>query len=124
DLGRGSRRDRRVSEETYRRERIRHWGEVASRRLPWAGARGAYQRRLAEIYRLTIPPGQRVLEVGCEAGDLLASLRPSFGVGIDFSHAAVREARRRHPGLRFVEADAHALPLSGDFDFILLSHLV
>src|SRR5262249_58816014 len=45
---------------------------------------------------------------------------------IDFSHAAVREARRRHPGLRFVEADAHALPLgpSGGFDFIVLSDLV
>ncbi len=115
-----------MSEDAYRRERIRHWSGIASRRLPWGGARGAYQRRLAEIYRLTIPPGQRVLEVGCETGDLLASLRPSFGVGIDFSHAAVREARRRHPGLSFVEADAHALPLapSAAFDFIVLSDLV
>jgi SAM-dependent methyltransferase len=115
-----------MSEDAYRQERIRHWSGIASRRLPWGGARGAYQRRLAEIYRLTIPPGQRVLEVGCETGDLLASLRPSFGVGIDFSQAAVREARRRHPGLHFVEADAHALPLgpSAAFDFLVLSDLV
>jgi SAM-dependent methyltransferase len=115
-----------VSEETYRRDRIRHWDAVAARRLRFRGARGAYQRRLAEVYRLTIPAGQRVLEVGCENGDLLASLRPSFGVGIDFTHAAVREARRRHPGLCFVEADAHALPLApaADFDFIVLSDLV
>ena len=115
-----------MSEDAYRRERIGHWDGIASSRLRWGGARGAYQRRLAEIYRLTIPPGQRVLEVGCEAGDLLASLQPSFGVGIDFSHAAVREARRRHPGLHFLEADAHALPLSSSasFDFVVLSDLV
>jgi len=126
-----------MTEDVYRRERIRHWDEIASRRLRWGGARGAYQRRLAAIYRQTIPPGQRVLEVGCETGELLASLQPSFGVGIDFSHAAVREARRRHPGLRFLEADAHALPLgagssaaagpppaSPSFDFVVLSDLV
>ena len=126
-----------MSEDAYRRERIGHWSAVASRRLRWGGARGAYQRRLSEIYRQTIPSGQRVLEVGCETGDLLASLRPSFGVGIDFSHAAIREARRRHPGLHFVEADAHAVPLRPsprgtgasrpplmEFDFIVLSDLV
>jgi SAM-dependent methyltransferase len=115
-----------MSEDAYRRERIGHWDGIASRRLRWGGARGAYQRRLAAIYRQTIPPGQRVLEVGCETGDLLASLQPSFGVGIDFSHAAVRKARRRHPSLHFVEADAHALPLrpSRPFDFVVLSDLV
>jgi SAM-dependent methyltransferase len=125
-----------LSEEAYRRDRIGHWSRVATRKLPWGGARGSYQRRLAAVYALAIPPAQRVLEIGCETGDLLASLKPSFGVGVDFTHAALREARRRHPSLRFVEADAHALPLSTaggsgaagppleEFDFIVLSDLV
>jgi SAM-dependent methyltransferase len=113
-----------LSEETYRRDRIGHWSRVATRKLPWGGARGSYQRRLAAVYALAIPRAARVLEIGCEAGDLLASLEPSFGVGVDFTHAALREARRRHPRLHFVEADAHALPLSAEFDFIVLSDLV
>jgi SAM-dependent methyltransferase len=73
---------------------------------------------------LTIPPGQRVLEVGCGTGDLLAGLEPAVGVGVDFTHAALRIARARHPHLRFIETDAHALPLRGEFDYIVLSDLV
>jgi len=113
-----------MNEDTYRRERIRHWSEVVSRRLAWQGARSAYQRRLAVLYGLAIQPGQRVLELGCGTGDLLAALRPAFGVGVDFNHAALRIARRRHAGLRFVEADAGAPALKGEFDFIVLSDLV
>lgn len=115
-----------MNAETYRSERIRHWSGETARRLPWGGSRGSYQRRLAAVYRLVIPTGQRVLEVGCGTGDLLAALRPSFGVGVDFTHAALREARRRHPELHFIEADAHALPLSPkvEFAFLVLSDLV
>jgi SAM-dependent methyltransferase len=113
-----------MSEETYRRERIQHWSQVLARRLRWGGARNSYQRRLADVYGLAIPPGQRVLEIGCGTGDLLASLKPSFGVGVDFTHAALRTARQRHPHLSFVEADAHSLPLRAELDFIVLSDLV
>jgi SAM-dependent methyltransferase len=113
-----------MSEETYRRQRIRHWSEVMVRRLRWGSARKSYQRRLSAVYGLAIPPGQRVLEIGCGTGDLLASLKPSFGVGIDFTHAAVRAARRRHSSLLFIEADAHSLPIRAEFDAIVLSDLV
>jgi hypothetical protein len=36
----------------------------------------------------------------------------------------VRRARSRHPGLSFIEADVHDLPLREEFDFIILSDLV
>ncbi len=87
----------------------------------WAGA---YHRRLADVHRAWIAPGQRVLEVGCGAGDLLAACAPSFGVGVDFSSAMVERARARHPALHFAVADAHALPLRGAFDVVILSDLV
>lgn len=108
----------------YASKRRSHWDAVARR---WQGRRRAgayYHRRLAEIFRTHVPPGQRVLEVGCGAGDLLAALEPSAGVGVDLSSEAIRLARTRHPHLRFVEADAHALDLHETFDVIILSDLV
>ena len=70
-------------------------------------------------------PGQRVLEVGSSTGDLLAAVQPASGVGVDFSDVALARGRERHPGLTFVEADAHDLSsLSGTFDVIILSDLL
>jgi SAM-dependent methyltransferase len=108
----------------YQAERRGHWDLVARQLDAWAGLGGAYHRRLAEVYSFLVAPGQRVLEVGCGLGDLLAGLRPSFGVGIDFSSEMIRRAARRHPGLRFLQADAHALACAGPFDAIILSDLV
>jgi ubiquinone/menaquinone biosynthesis C-methylase UbiE len=109
----------------YTRERAAHWDAVARWTDERRGLGGAYQRRLAEIYRFFIPAGARVLEVGCARGDLLASLDPGEGVGLDFSAEMVERARRAHPHLRFVHADAHdPHPLEEKFDFIILSDLV
>jgi ubiquinone/menaquinone biosynthesis C-methylase UbiE len=108
----------------YQGERIAHWDAVARKSDSWSGAGGYYHRRLIEIYRFLIPPGQRVLEIGCGRGDLLAALGPSLGVGIDFSSEMIQRARERHPGLVFEEADAHNLELEGTFDFIIMSDLL
>src|SRR5438552_2599050 len=71
-----------------------------------------------------IPPGKRVLEVGCGRGDLLAALKPSYGVGVDFSAEMLARAREKHPELTFVEGDAHELALAQTFDVIILSDLI
>lgn len=107
----------------FRRARIERWDAIAARPHPRWRADGYYHRRLAESYRHLVPPGLRVLEVGCGAGDLLAALSPSRGVGVDFSPETIRRARERHPGLTFVEQDAHALALDERFDVIVLSDL-
>ena len=72
-----------------------------------------------------IPPGRRVLEIGCRLGDLLASLAPSEGVGVDFSAEMIGRARARHPELRFVECDASDVGRLGEnFEFVILSDLI
>jgi SAM-dependent methyltransferase len=88
------------------------------------GLGGYYHRRLAAIHRHLVAPGLRVLELGCGQGDLLAALKPSVGVGIDFSSHMVEQARLRHPELRFIQADAHDPPLDETFDVVILSDLV
>jgi SAM-dependent methyltransferase len=65
-----------------------------------------------------------VLEVGCGYGDLLAALKTERGVGVDFSPEMIRYARKRHPELHFVEADAHYLEMDETFDTIILSDIV
>jgi len=113
------------AEELYRRQRIAHWDEVARRWRRHRGLGGAYHRRLERVYRFLVPPGARVLELGCDRGDLLAALEPAVGVGIDFSGEMVRQAAERHPHLRFIEADAHAIGQLGEtFDAIILSDLI
>ncbi|KAF0109312.1 MAG: glycosyl transferase family protein [Anaerolineaceae bacterium] len=108
----------------YRRVRQEFW-DIQARRGPRRGWGGLYHRRLARVYRFLVRLGQRVLEIGCGEGDLLAALEPSEGVGVDFSPAMLERARLRHPGLRFFEADAHDLSaLDGEFDFIILSDTV
>ncbi len=109
----------------YFQTRQAHWDSVARQRDSWRGWGGAYHRRLGQIYRFLVPAGQRVLELGCGAGDLLAALQPAAGVGVDFSPEMIRRAQQKHPHLTFLCADAHDLTgLDGPFDVIILSDLV
>ncbi|MBP1467316.1 glycosyltransferase [Candidatus Chloroploca sp. M-50] len=83
-----------------------------------------YHQRIIEIYRFLVTPGQRVLELGCGRGDLLAALEPAYGVGVDFSRPMVQCAAQCYPSLHFIQADAHELSLNEPFDTIILSDLV
>jgi SAM-dependent methyltransferase len=109
----------------YQRARLLHWNEVARNPETWTSWGGYYyHRRLTQVYQSLVAPGQSVIELGCGRGDLLAALKPALGVGVDFSEEMIRTARQRHPHVRFVHADAHALDLIDKFDVIILSDLV
>jgi len=103
----------------HRDQRIAYWNSYTRR-----GSSNYYHRRLTEIYQFLIPPGQRILELGCGEGDLIASLKPSSGVGVDFSPEMIARARTRHPELEFVLQDVQELDLRGTFDYIVISDLV
>ena len=105
----------------YQQERRHYWDNFAESLDRWQWIRGFYQRSLATIYRSLIPPGMRVLEIGSCQGDLLASLKPSRGVGIDFSERMIERSRARYPGLDFIHADALEFLPAEKFDFIILS---
>jgi SAM-dependent methyltransferase len=113
-----------MSEASFRERHVRHWDRIAEEAPNDNLWSGTYHRRLRQIYAGLIPAGQRVIEVGCGAGDLLASVQPTVGVGVDFSPKMIAEAERRHPHLRFLCADAHAFALDQLFDFVICSDLV
>lgn len=108
----------------YNTLRKSHWDGIARTRPAETFFSREYHRRLMEIYRLLISPGLAVLEIGCGRGDLLASVNPARGVGVDFSAEMLQLASQRHPQLSFIEADAHSLELAETFDVVILSDLV
>ena len=59
----------------------------------WRKFNAAYHEDDFRFMRFLIPPGKRVLELGCGTGDLLAALAPSYGVGIDFGPQALARAQ-------------------------------
>ena len=114
-----------TAEANYRQERLAHWDSVAVKRDSWRGWGAGYHSRLLEIYRFLVSPGLRVLEIGCGEGDLLAGLRPSRALGIDFSGEMLKRGRQKHPDVEFIQADAHDLSsIEEQFDVIILSDAV
>jgi SAM-dependent methyltransferase len=110
---------------TYQQSRITHWDSIARKRDRWNGMGQWYHKRLEEVYRFLVSPGLRVLELGCSDGNLLAAIKPSRGIGVDFSSEMIRRAKERHPQLEFIHADAHDLSqIRETFDVIILSDLV
>src|SRR4051812_26273734 len=62
----------------------------------------AYREDDQKFMRFLIPPGKRILELGCGSGELLAALQPSYGLGVDFGARTVARAKELHPDLHFV----------------------
>src|SRR3954471_18271601 len=107
-----------------KQEILREFEEVAPKRADWL-QRGAYFHKEDLLYlKFVIPEGSRVLELGCGTGHLLAALKPSHGVGVDFSAGMIAQARNRHPGLTFLQGDiedaSFMRSLPGPFDVILI----
>lgn len=105
-------------------ERSALWDKVAQKMRRWRGCGGYYHRRLNEIYARMIPEGSKILEIGCGNGDLLASLKPQLGLGVDFSPEMVKLAGELHPELSFVIAGAEDFFHEEKFDFLILSDIL
>lgn len=93
----------------------------------WRDRNAYYYRDLERLHQFLIPPNSRVLEIGCGTGDLLRSVAPAVGVGVDFAAAAVAIAQQKSPQLHFyclaaeqIEPAAFA-PEHRSFDYIVLS---
>lgn len=109
----------------YQQTRKAHWDLVAKKRDTWRGLGYWYHRRLMDVYKFLVNPNQRVLEIGCGMGELIAGLQPSFGVGVDFSPEMIARAKQRHPDIEYHQLDAHDLSsLEGEFDVIIFSDTV
>jgi len=98
--------------------------QLAPERSRWLERGAFFHSEDLRYLRFLVPEGARVLELGCGTGHVLAALKPSFGVGVDFSGAMIAEARRSFPHLSFIEGDIEdgglIKSLPGPFDFIIV----
>jgi SAM-dependent methyltransferase len=86
----------------------------------WRKRNVYYYGWLDRIYRFVVRPNSRVLHVGCECGDLLAAVEPSYGVGVDSDADSIELARKRFPHLKFYAQDPHEFELDEKFDYVLI----
>jgi SAM-dependent methyltransferase len=108
-------------------QQVAYWNESAG--PTWAQLSDPLDRQLAPLGQramaeLDLSPGQRVLDIGCGAGETTVELARSGAevLGVDISHVLLDVARRRVRDTslaRFLEADAqtHAFD-PGGFDAV------
>jgi len=105
-----------------------YWNDVAGR--SWAEFQEGLDRQVAPLGRramaaLALMPGQRVLDIGCGAGETSVELARAVGaggsvLGVDLSEPLLEIARRRSAGMEgldVTQGDAQTFPFEpGAFD--------
>ncbi len=92
----------------------------------WRARNRFYHEHIKELVAGAVVPGRRVLEVGCGTGDVLATVRPSPGLGLNVAERLTQLAREKYPDLRFETFEADAVTLPDEFrpDYVLSVNLL
>ncbi|MCK5683445.1 glycosyltransferase [bacterium] len=106
------------------KEKISYFNKIATKRKKWKKLNNYYYQDLENFFQFVIPKGHRVLEIGCGTGEILDCVKPSFGLGLDFSYKMIQKAREQFSDLHFVVMDAEQMSLNCKFDYIIISDLV
>jgi demethylmenaquinone methyltransferase/2-methoxy-6-polyprenyl-1,4-benzoquinol methylase len=77
---------------------------------------GLDRRWRRETVRASVEPGDRVLDAACGTGDLaiLAAKAGATVTGLDFSERMLERARRKAPGIEWVQGDMLELPFEAE----------
>jgi len=107
----------------------RHWDQIAAAYTAHKEANRDYFDALKALFAAALPEAANlcILELGCGSGDVLRSLGPRCGLGLDFSEAMIEIARRRHAAcanLEFQVGDAENLPEGPLYDAVVLPDLL
>ena len=101
-----------------------YFENLSSKRVKWKKRNRFYHKILERHYSFIIPAGSRVLELGCGTGELLSAVKPSYGVGVDYSQNMLDIASKNFPSLRFIHASVEEFKPSEEFDYIIISDLL
>ena len=112
-----------------RKKKIKNFfNSVNLDRAKWLRKGKTFHNEDIKFLREIVPQDSNILELGCGNGHLLSSLKPKYGLGIDFSKNLIKEAKKKYTKLDFMEADIESLPSSINtkktFDFIVISDTI
>ncbi|MBR71890.1 MAG: glycosyl transferase [Rhodospirillaceae bacterium] len=111
----------------------RHYDNLAMNRSTWIKKNSFFHKEDSVYHQFLIPKGAKILDLGCGTGQLLASLNPSYGVGIDISQRMIDVAKNNYKGdthtnLNFIVGDVEdpnvISSLDNHFDVIILSDTI
>ncbi len=105
----------------------KHFDILAPEYDIWKKKNWYYYDAVKKLYGNLIPSWSRVLEIGCGTGEILASLKPVFGIGIDVSGEMIKRAENKYAGVRnlsFQHSDITNFVIRESFDYIFLADVI
>ena len=103
-----------------KKEKVEHFNSLAGERNKWRSRNAYYHAELEKYLRFIIPEGLSVIDIGCGTGEILNSLKPSRGLGIDISPNMVEIAKKNFPDQEFEVGDFENLEVEEKFDYVLV----
>ncbi len=104
-----------------------HFDDIAEDYDYWKKKNYYYHQNLKDLYKSFIPRGSEVLEIGCGTGDILVSLEPSRGLGIDISKKMIKRAKekyREHPTVDFECRNIFQASTPFDYEFLVMADVL
>ncbi len=97
---------------------------IASLRLKWRKKASYYHRTTEKYIKFHIPDNSSVLEIGCLTGELITSLKPRYGLGIDSSPNMIEVAQKTSPDIKFQIGDLENLNIFETFDYVIIHDVI
>jgi len=101
-----------------------YYDSLAPKRDDFRRKNRYYYNLVDKQYRYFVPEGKRILEIGCGTGELLAALKPSYGMGVDLSPKMIELAQKKYSFLQFYAGSIQDIKVEEKFDYIILSGLL
>jgi len=86
--------------------------------------RAYYWDSITRYCNYFIQDNNKILEIGCGSGEMLAELNGGEKTGIDFCEPLILKARERFPGIQFEVMEAENISLDKKYDVVILSNLI
>lgn len=87
--------------------------------------KNSYYHQLNKNYiKFLVPENSSVVDIGCFSGDILDSLKPKRGLGIDFSKKSIEKAAIDYPHLRFQVSEIDHIDIEEKFDYIIVDNII
>jgi len=101
-----------------------HFDAIAAEYDRWKEKNAYYYQSIISFLKKNIPAGSSVLEIGCATGDILNSVAPERGVGLDVSAKMIEIARKKYPAYRFEAVPVENFACDEKFDYIIMVDLL